>query len=212
MEISAQVLTLVIFVVSAITAALIYIIYKIRRNNKRYRNTQSLPSNFQNKILTGIVFKVNDGDGFRFYHTKNSISSNMNYSNTLKIRIAGVDAPEMSYFGKPEQKGAKEAKIFLKKLLENRKVSIKILSIDRYKRLVCRVTIEINSLFYGSEQDVASVLLKVGHACVYEGSDAVYDSKKNLYLQLEKIAKNKKLGIWKYKNYESPMEFKKRIS
>lgn len=175
---------------------------------KRITNINMLPKNIRGIILRGIVKSIPDGDGFRFFHIPffRSKDGGKNRKNWLPIRIAGIDAPEMACFGNVGQKGAKEAKEFLKYLIFGKMVKIKILKLERYDRLLCRVYI-IKGL---RSQDLAVKMLKKGHACVYIGSDAEYDGKYEKYCKLEKIAKKQKIGMWKY-NQISPMEYKKNL-
>lgn len=55
--------------------------------------------------LAGKVISVPDGDGFRFYHQALFGCSPVNIprgemdSETMKIRIAGIDAPEVYSIG-----------------------------------------------------------------------------------------------------------------
>lgn len=55
---------------------------------------------------------------------------------TLHIRIAGVDAPESSYFGKPGQLGADMVKSWLRKEVEGKTMWVELLRKDQYNRVV----------------------------------------------------------------------------
>ena len=55
---------------------------------------------------------------------------------TLSIRIAGVDAPEMAHFGNPAQPYAKEAFDWLTKEVTGKRVKVQLLRKDQYNRIV----------------------------------------------------------------------------
>lgn len=80
---------------------------------------------------------------------------------TIHIRLAGVDAPEVSqlfacvipglipvyfftsvqlaHFGNPAQPFSKEAFDYLTNLVNQKKVTVDLLSKDRYNRIVCQL-------------------------------------------------------------------------
>jgi len=85
-----------------------------------------------------------DADNFRVYHTpgfgwnwlrniptKKSDLKDM----TIHIRLAGVDAPELAHFGNPAQPFSKEAFDYLTNLVNQKKVTVDLLSKDRYNRI-----------------------------------------------------------------------------
>lgn len=55
---------------------------------------------------------------------------------TIHVRIAGVDAPELAHFGKPAQPHGKESLEFLKGLVLNRYVRVYLHRRDQYERVV----------------------------------------------------------------------------
>lgn len=89
------------------------------------------------KVLVGRVVTVGDADGFRFHHTpglpflrdwfhpwpprtrKRTNGRSQLVSETISVRIAGVDAPESGHFGKPAQPFSKEAKQFLTAMVQS---------------------------------------------------------------------------------------------
>lgn len=174
---------------------------------RRITNESMLPQNIKGMTLRGIVKRIPDGDGFKFYHVPCFRSKKCNdKTKWLSIRIAGIDAPETPSFGNPGQKGAQESKNFLSKLILEKRVKLKLIKRERYNRLLCVVSV----IGFCRNKDVGSVMLKNGHACVYEGRDAEYDIYEKKYRKIEKKAKEKKLGMWQF-NQPSPMEYKKLI-
>jgi len=121
------------------------------------------------------VSRVIDGDTFIL-------------SNGERVRLVGVDAPEMNYHkGKPECK-ALEAKLFLKELVENKKVRLvkDKSNRDKYRRLLRYV--------YTGDKFAGEELVKKGLSRVkYYYPDV---SKFKYLKSLEKIAKENKIGLW----------------
>lgn len=175
--------------------------------SQRIESVDMLPRNCNGMVLSGIVTYVSDGDTFKFYHTPMFRFNNIKKNNkTLSIRLYGIDAPELSHFGKPEQPLAKEAKKALSDLILLKKIKIKILAVDRYSRVIA---IAYKGFF--RKINISHKMVEMGMACVYEGRDSIYDGKENILRELESEAMSKKIGIWGLPNYESPMSFKKRI-
>lgn len=89
------------------------------------------------------VVRVGDGDTFEV-----QLNGEIR---RLRIRLQGVDAPELNeVFGR-------ESTGFLRKLLADRVVRIDGRDMDRYGRLVARVTV--------NGEDVSTVLIRAGLAC-----------------------------------------------
>lgn len=100
-----------------------------------------------------------------------------------RIRILGMDAPET---GQPI---ADQAKTFMEGKLVDHKVDIKIqthVPIDAYGRTLAIVTYR--------DENVAVSSIANGLAKAFIGNDARYDPTR--YLEAEKLAKERKLGIW----------------
>lgn len=119
--------------------------------------------------------RIIDGDTFHY--------------NNLKIRLYNIDSPEMS------QKGGKESKEQLIKLLRNKALRYKILKFDNYKRAICAV--------YVDNKDVSLEMIRLGYATVYRR----YCSS-SVFYSAEKEAKRQKKGIWKY-NFINPEQFRR---
>lgn len=95
----------------------------------------------------------------------------------LKVRVWGIDAPEMGQ--KPWGAKSREQ---LQDILP-KKVKVKVIDVDRYDRTVAR-------LYAGNED--------LGLALVRQGGAIVYDRYNNLsaYETAQTQAKREKLGIW----------------
>ncbi|EOG2478993.1 thermonuclease family protein [Campylobacter upsaliensis] len=151
-----------------------------------------LPQDFKEqnleKELTGKVSRVIDGDTIELL-AKTSKTNPYNHIAKLKIRLYGIDAPEL------KQAYGKEAKEFLSALVLKQEVNLIIENKDKYDRFV-------GTLFLKG-QDINKEMVKNGYAHAYESF-----SKK--YLAEQADAKMFKLGLWQDERVMSPSEFRKQ--
>ncbi|KAJ4355289.1 putative endonuclease lcl3 [Ascochyta clinopodiicola] len=191
------------------------------------------PDYFRRKSLFGQVTSVGDADNFRLYHTPGGrlvgwgwlpwktvpTKRNELMKQTLHIRIAGVDAPELAHWGREAQPYSKEALEMLTDLILNRRVRVQIFRRDQYDRVVAQVY--VRKWFF--KKDVGLEMLKAGLATVYEAkSGAEFGTSEKKYRIAERQAKERKAGMWtrpgliqrlagaKTKIPESPREYKAR--
>jgi len=80
----------------------------------------------------GFVRKVHDGDTLTLQVTSRSRRNRYQYSDEEKVRLQGVDAPEL------HEAGGRAAKAKLAALLGQR-VKCTVYSRDKYGRLICDV-------------------------------------------------------------------------
>ena len=85
------------------------IYYTVSSSTSFYNNAYSIPDEIirSKKELTVKVVSITDGDTYRVRHLP-SIFSSSKYNgnlkdNTIAVRIAAVDTPEVAKFGKPGQ-------------------------------------------------------------------------------------------------------------
>ncbi|TFK69171.1 staphylococcal nuclease [Pluteus cervinus] len=193
------------------------------RHIKRIRNADWVTPNMLGKRrIRGIVTSVADGDGFRLYHTPaigwrfplnfRNLPQRVKGGETLYIRLAGVDAPEMSSFGKPEQPFAKEAQLWLSDKILGKHVVCELLSKDQYRRVIANAYVSSNSFLPLFKTNLAHRLLSDGYGTVYEQHGAQYGSwGKELYQKLEADAKEDRRGMWKNgPDIETPAQYKRR--
>ncbi|KAF2756672.1 SNase-domain-containing protein [Pseudovirgaria hyperparasitica] len=212
-----------------LTSVRVYKEYLRRIPNSKYIK----PGWLRQKSLFGTVTRVGDADGFHLYHTPGgrlagwgwfpgrSIPVNRKelVGQTISVRIAGVDAPELAHFGQEGQPYAKEAHQFLIGLIDGRRVRVYLHSRDQYDRVVATTYVRPWVL----KKDVGLEMLKRGLATVYEAkTGAEYGGKKELYETTEQKAKDSKVGMWEKPNLlsrlvgtkefrtESPREYKNR--
>ncbi|ELS5287568.1 thermonuclease family protein [Campylobacter upsaliensis] len=151
-----------------------------------------LPQDFKEqnleKELTGKVSRVIDGDTIELL-AKTSKTNPYNHIAKLKIRLYGIDAPEL------KQAYGKEAKEYLSALVLKQEVSLIIENKDKYDRFV-------GTLFLKG-QDINKEMVKNGYAHAYESF-----SKK--YLAEQADAKMFKLGLWQDEKAVKPSEFRRK--
>lgn len=148
--------------------------------------------------IIGRVVSVTDGDTVKIEHTPYIFGKQ-----TIILRLAGVDCPELAHFGKPEQPLAKKAKHYVEELM-HKTVMVTIYSRDRYNRFVGNLL--HHSLF--RTRNLSLDLLNEGLAVVYHGQGAEYGGQKQQMLKLEAKAKQKKVGVWNLKVFVTPKEHK----
>ena len=136
--------------------------------------------------VIGNLNRVVDGD---------TIYLKTNANNSIKVRLAFIDAPELN------QPFGKDAKAFLKKI-EGQKVEIDVKSKDRYGRHV--------AILFHQNADINLLMIENGCAWVYT-KYLKYASKpiRNKYLHAESLAKENALGLWQTKDYIAPWEWRK---
>ena len=138
--------------------------------------------------ISAKVIRVIDGDTIyvRDYDNK-----------THKIRLAGIDAPEMS------QPYGKESRSHLLGLLYGKEVFIEAKKNDRYGRI-------IGTAYYDGI-DVNLVQVKVGMAWWYEYyKDQQTSEERRAYSAAHEQAKKNKVGLWKDPLAINPYVWRKR--
>ena len=96
---------------------------------------------------------------------------------TIHVRLAGIDAPELAHFGKPAQPFSKQAFDYLNETLLHKKVLIELYQKDRYSRVVSTCFVRVRKfpfLVFGKRRNVSEEMLKLGLATVYRESGACY--------------------------------------
>ena len=124
--------------------------------------------------LVGKVIKVTDGDTVNVLTSDNEIH---------KIRLSGIDAPEK------KQAFGNRSKLALAELIDGKTVSVEYNKLDRYQRVVGKIT------FNG--QDVNLHQIKLGlawHYKKYEKEQDVED--RSIYANAEYQAQRDKVGLW----------------
>ena len=146
----------------------------------------------------GVVRHVADGD------TVNVIT---NEGTKLKVRLYGIDAPEIQHINKrtgvvskPGQPYGEEVYRALEGKVLRKKVKVRIMGIDRYRRTV--------AVLYLGDRDINREMVQEGYAWAYkEYLKGPYASE---YIDAENEARSKHLGLWRQANPLPPWEFRKQ--
>ncbi|EAK1188929.1 thermonuclease [Campylobacter upsaliensis] len=170
----------------SLSLVIIIIVLAISSFNQSF--TTFLAQKNLEKELTGKVSRVIDGDTIELL-AKTSKENPYNHIAKLKIRLYGIDAPEL------KQAYGKEAKEFLSALVLKQEVSLIIENKDKYERIVGTIFLK--------GQDINKEMVKNGYAHAYESF-----SKK--YLAEQADAKMFKLGLWQDEKAVKPSEFRKQ--
>ncbi len=133
-----------------------------------------------------LVVNCHDGDTCRL-QSKDNIS--------IKVRLIGIDAPEVTFRKKEGQPFGKESKEFINQMIKGKEVTIKNYGLDIYGRNLAEI--------YYSNETVNIKMVENGFAEVYKSRKdqginyAPYDKAQEHAQKLHK-------GIWTLKNYQSP--------
>ncbi|EZF33859.1 endonuclease [Trichophyton mentagrophytes] len=211
-----------------LTSGILFAVRIHRRYLRRIPEAPNIsPSYLRQRSILGKVTSVGDGDNFRIYHTPGGMLAGWGWlrkvptskkelkNNTIHIRIAGVDAPELAHFGRPAQPFGEEAHKWLTNRLTGRRIRAYVYRPDQYNRIVATVY-AYRFLFF--PQDIGLQMLREGLATVYEaksGAEFGGPEQEKKYRNAEALAKKKGKGLWKTKgsnNWESPREFKSRMN
>ena len=132
--------------------------------------------------LIGKVVKVSDGD------TVTILTSDKTQH---KIRLNDIDAPEK------KQAFGNKSKDNLAKYIAGKTVTVEYQKKDKYKRV-------LGTIYYNNT-DINLQQVKDGYAWVYKKY-----SNNQTYYKAEKVARDKKVGLWVDKNPLEPWEFRKK--
>lgn len=128
-------------------------------------------------LLRGRAIWIHDGD---------TVTVNAKNGTWFKVRLWGIDAPEL------DQPGGKEAMLELIQLIGRKTVTVSVKDRDRYGRIVGVITYR--------NRDINREMIQSGHAWYYEQ----YASNQKVYADAEQTAKEKKEGLWKSENPPIP--------
>ncbi len=143
------------------------------------------------RTVEGTVTRVTDGDTLILVTEEGT---------KLKVRLYGIDAPEIRHEEVPGQPYGREARDALKELALGRNAMLEIVDIDTHKRMVCIVRV--------SGVDINREMVRGGFAWAYRRYlSAPYAS---VYIAAEKEARNRRLGLWRQANPDPPWNFKRK--
>ena len=126
------------------------------------------------------VLRVEDGD---------SITVKVDQTK-YRIRLAEIDAPEL------DQTWGAESKAALQKKLQNEKIYLEVIDVDRYSRLVARVFL--------NGRHINREMIREGHAWVY-----LEYLRDDSLIPPEVEAREKKVGLWAFEGAIAPWQWRK---
>lgn len=134
------------------------------------------------ELLKGKVISIKDGDTAVILSDKKI---------QMKVRLAEIDAPEK------EQDFGQVSKQSLSDLIFGKEVTVEKVEIDKYGRIVGKIFLD--------KKDINAEQVKKGMAWVY----TQYNKSMDL-MNLEKAAKNQKIGLWANKNPIPPWQWRRQ--
>jgi len=144
------------------------------------------------RTVEGVVTYVSDGDTLWVRTAERK---------ELKIRLYGIDAPEIRHREVPGQPFGREAARALRSKVRGKHVSVEVRDIDRYGRIVGIVR-------FGG-RDINLEMISEGWAWAYRAYlERPYASE---YIEAEKKARAGKYGLWKQANPRPPWEFRRSV-
>lgn len=129
------------------------------------------------ETLLGRAIWIHDGD---------TVTINAKNGTWFKVRLWGIDAPEL------DQPGGKEAMLELIQLIGRKTVTVSVKDRDRYGRIVGVITYR--------NRDINREMIQLGYALYYKQ----YAPNQKVYADAEQTAKEKKEGLWKSENPPIP--------
>ncbi len=144
------------------------------------------------RVLAGKVVRIADGD---------TLTLAVRGSGRIQVRLYGIDAPEVRHKETPGQPFGRESRLALKSLTLGRDVRVEVVDVDAHDRAV--------GVVFEGGADINLALVRSGWAWAYRRYlSAPYASE---YLDAERQARAKRLGLWKQPNPMPPWEFRRRM-
>jgi len=145
------------------------------------------------RSLVATVERVTDGD---------SVIGITDNGTKLRIRLLGIDAPELPYNGKLGQPYAEDARDYLDHLIGGKAVRVEVYGPDQYNRVL--------SVIWDEEVNVNLLMVAMGYAEVYRGAHFVAFCRDLDHAEAQ--ARRDRVGMWAQgAKYESPRDFRRRL-
>ena len=150
------------------------------------------------RTVTGVVTRVLDGD---------TVQVTTPEQTALRIRTYGNDAPETEKINhrtgqiyQPGQPYGNESWRALEEKIMGQTVSVDIIDIDKYRRLV--------GIIWLAGRNINLEMIREGYAEVFV--EFVRPPYRAPFLEAEREAKAARRGIWSISGYERPVDFRRR--
>lgn len=146
---------------------------------------------YAGRMIEGMVKAVYDGDTVLLATREES---------RLKVRLYGIDAPEVKKPNKSGQPYGEISKRTLMYKIMGRRVTAEIIDIDQYKRAVAVIRY--------SGRDINREMIEEGSAWAYrQYLQGNYESQ---YISSENRARSRRTGLWREPDPKPPWEFRKK--
>lgn len=204
-------------------AGTLTVVYVLRCGTRRYKTAMQLPPLLPQKghWLQGLIVTVNDSDNVRFYHyapwqrilfwRRPDVGRGAGLKEeTINVRLAGIDAPEMGHFGGTPQPFSREAKEWLTEFTRGRRATIHVHRLDQYARAVASVYVwRWGGLW---RRNVSLAMVRAGYATVYASAGAEYGGIEAELRGAEVWAQRRGRGMWVQSelDYVSPAAYKRQ--
>jgi micrococcal nuclease len=143
------------------------------------------------RTLVATVERVTDGD---------SVGAVTENGTKLRIRLLGIDAPELPHEGKPGQPYAEDARDYLDHLIGGKTIRVDAYGPDQYKRVLAVLW----------DEQVNLLMVAMGYAEIYRGAPCVVHCPE--LAAAEAKARQDRVGMWAQgTGYESPRDFRRRM-
>ena len=145
--------------------------------------------------ILGRVVAVSDGDSITVLASDNR---------QVKVRLAGIDAPERSQsFGQSSRRN-------LSDLVFGKEVRVSVVDTDRYGRIVGIVYVPVPGPNGEIVIDVDLAQIESGHAWAYRSYlRTLHSETAKRYTAAEANAKDRRQGLWTEKEPEPPWEWRR---
>ena len=151
------------------------------------------------RMEEGVVRHVADGD---------TVTMITNEGTKFKIRLYGIDAPETvkvnrrtGTVSKPGQPYGEEAYHSLESKVLGKRVTVQIVDVDRYGRMV--------AILYLDHRDINRDMVQEGYVWAYR--EYLHGPYASEYIDAEREARSKHLGLWQQMNPQPPWEFRRQL-
>ena len=143
--------------------------------------------------LVATIRHVSDGD---------SITALSDNDTKLRIRLLGIDAPEVAHDKKPGQPYGEDARVYLDHLIGAKTVRVDAYGPDQYKRLL--------GVIWDDQVNVNLLMVAMGYAEVYRGAPRQVACRE--LERAEAKARQDRVGMWAQgAKYESARDFRRRV-
>ena len=145
------------------------------------------------RTFVAKVDRISDGD---------TVIATSDNGTKLRIRLLGIDAPEITHGTKAGQPYGEEVRDYLDHLIGGKTVRVDAYGPDKYKRVL--------GVVWDEQVNVNLLMVAMGYAEVYRGAPCqVYCRELE---QAEVRARRDRVGMWgQGEKYESPAAFRRRM-